>query len=378
MTPVQAFYSGLGKPSKSKLPLWVSPVITMVTDSWDGNNILLEELGQAYKRLDERGHYFSHHQYVNDFIRNNFLNGNMRFSTNALLSYANADAKRKERADYLVNMSKTTVELKSNVDVLSLINSLMERDHRYQHDANNAIFNGIISYVFIWYVLPQSERAAFVEKLIELLDALPSAEKADPNHVVIYSDSCPAPKDTRLMHNIKMGSRILLATHITYFHVSDYYSVINISENYTVLENEGKVLILDWANSSLSTHTNSQLFPITVDAEKNEEVLNILEDELNPDNTQRFGLTLNNIGFYQIQDILPPADKTQYVAGTKVKLLTLLDECKGATGSLICAGPGIYRIDTSDIRSWGDWYNPWTPETLKERTFSASQLLVAS
>jgi hypothetical protein len=386
MNPNQAFYSGLGKKVDSQLPLWVEPVLMMVTSSWDGDASALESLGQAYKRLEKRGHYFCHHRLVNNFFRENFYYGNMRFKTNALVESYNEPKMRdyfKKVRQHQAWVNKTSFFLMSdhfasNLDVLNLIHDQFDDDKDKHHDANNVSYNGILSYAFVWNAFTQSERIDFIEKLIEALDGLPPVEDADPKHRTIYNKRYPAPERVMAIHDIKVGSRVLFQpnsekntfTHVVITNISSHYAVAA-----SVTDGWNHVFLLDWANFAASRTTNSVLFPVNQDIENNDKVLSILEDELDSNNEQLLGLTLGYSEPFRIKDVIPPADEEKLVVGAKVENLGLKSPFGLVTGTIISVDSEGYQIATESVKNHGNM----EPEALKkivDRKFKAHQLII--
>jgi len=386
MNPEQAFYSGLGKKIGTQLPLWVEPVLMMVTSSWDGDASTFEELGQAYKRLEKRGHYFCHHRLVNNFFRENFYYGNMRFDTNALVkSYNNPKMKdffniaRQHQA--WVNDASVLLmsdHFTSNLDVLNFVHNAFDNDKDKHHDANNVSYNGILSYSFIWNVFTQSERVSFIEKLIEALDGLPPVEEADPKRRTIYNKRYPAPERLMDIHHIKVGSRVWLQPnseqdqifHVVITNISTHYAIAT-----SVSNSWNHVFILDWANFVASKTTNSVLFPVTQDVERNEKVLNILEEELDVENTQLLGLTLGYSEPFRIKKVIPPVEEEKLVVGAKVQNLGLLFPYGKVIGTIFSVEADGYQVAVDSVETTSNRSSEKMEEVLAEK-FKAHQLII--
>jgi hypothetical protein len=345
MSPSQAFYSGLGQKDQTPLLPWVTPVINTLISTWEGDTSSLVKLGQAYNKLNERGHYFCHHQFVDKFFSENFFNLR-KFKTNQLLGFfqENIDqvsrivlnnADQKDSKDKPVGFSQSLLDLNSNISILNVLYEDFAYEKNTRTNSNNVSYRGIIDYTVIWYAYTQEERITFVEKLSQLILNMPSHQEVDKT--VIYNAEYRAPETLKVDLDLQIGSRITvnlntddaqrMLTHYNSRMVTraEYFLITAISKNYMVIQNMTvceDIFIIDLANYEIAQSTNSTLFVLnSKNNDKNIKLLETLEEELDPANEDKYGLQLiNTIPFIPLH-VISPVNKKQLVIGTEVYIV---------------------------------------------------------
>lgn len=164
-TPAQAFMKSFGKKNFTEdnlqevLPRWVAGVYLFTTSAWEGETDLLEDLGKAYKELEEKGYELRYNYHTIDFLLRWFANQTLHFSSEKL---GEVYAKNSDLLNTNMASSEFAQEFApnatNNYTVLMKVGSLLRSDLATAENSELYTTDGVVALTLIWGILPQHAR----------------------------------------------------------------------------------------------------------------------------------------------------------------------------------------------------------------------------
>ena len=262
----QAFYQGYNQelyteepPKNIVLNYWDAAVYTVVTTDWDGDFSPLQDLGSAYRELEEtHGNYFCYHHYIAEFFQERFRD-TIELSPGALkesyLRNRGLFYYSKSVRDSFDKVFETSENV--NYEALSLVSTLLEEDVRTAKDTNSWTSDGMLAFVILWGTFSSYAKTNFVTQLAHTIRNLPSLEEANTKEILYnrYYKQPPVPRvDIHVGDTVKfVGDSLKWETR----KVTDNFVILT-----TILpkprKNAGQSVytIIDWKNSMRGAHNS--------------------------------------------------------------------------------------------------------------------------